>query len=190
MQHVHRDSQGFEVDSDGDYVLKNHTTSMDKSRQAESGTSILSPSSSPLGFISASQTDEWVLFTRGKNIYVLYTDDSILTGPDEAKLEQVVQIMKDANLDLTVEGDVSDFLGVNIKRHQDGTVYLTQPHLIDSLASQRIGSSGSEHQWQVNACHFQQATVVTRTFQNLMNISIAGESLASSTTLKRALGQT
>jgi len=41
--------------------------------------------------------------------------------------------VKDAGLDFTVEGDVSDFLGVNIKRHPDGTVHLTQPHFIDSI---------------------------------------------------------
>ncbi len=32
-----------------------------------------------------------------------------------------------------VEGDISDFLGVNIQCHNDGTVHLTQPHLIDSI---------------------------------------------------------
>ena len=41
--------------------------------------------------------------------------------------------MKKAGLDLTVEGDISDFLGINIQRHKDGTVHLTQPHLIDSI---------------------------------------------------------
>ena len=36
-------------------------------------------------------------------------------------------------MDITVEGDVSDFLGVNIQRKKDGTVHLTQPLLIDSI---------------------------------------------------------
>ncbi len=72
---------------------------------------------------------------------MLYTDDSILTGPDEAELDQIVQDMKDASLDLTVEGDVSDFLGVNIKRHENGKVHLTQPHLIDSILKE-LGLQG------------------------------------------------
>jgi len=41
--------------------------------------------------------------------------------------------MKRVGLELTVKGDNSDFLGVNIQHHEDGTVHLTQPHLIDSI---------------------------------------------------------
>jgi hypothetical protein len=32
-----------------------------------------------------------------------------------------------------VEGDIQDFLGININRTKDGTVQLTQPHLIDNI---------------------------------------------------------
>jgi hypothetical protein len=41
--------------------------------------------------------------------------------------------MKESGLELTVEGDVSDFLGVKIDRQSNGEVHLTQPHLIDSI---------------------------------------------------------
>jgi hypothetical protein len=41
--------------------------------------------------------------------------------------------MKAANLDLTVDGDVSDFLGVKIERLEDGSIKLSQPHLIDQI---------------------------------------------------------
>jgi hypothetical protein len=42
--------------------------------------------------------------------------------------------MKKAELDLTVEGDIADFLGVNIERSEDGKNFnLTQPHLIDDI---------------------------------------------------------
>jgi len=50
--------------------------------------------------------------------------------------------MKHAGLDLTVEGDISDFLGVNIQRHEDGTVHLTQPYLIDSILEE-LGLQGA-----------------------------------------------
>ena len=49
-------------------------------------------------------------FYRGKSIYVLYTDDSILASPDEQELDQIIEDMKGAGLDLTVEGDIR-FLG-------------------------------------------------------------------------------
>jgi hypothetical protein len=66
------------------------------------------------------------VFYKGTAMYTLYTDDSILAGPDKAELLDIIQQMKDANLDLTVEGDLSDFLGVNIDKQSDGTLLLTQ----------------------------------------------------------------
>ena len=38
-----------------------------------------------------------------------------------------------AQLDITVEGDLEDFLGVKISRKEDGTIHLTQPHLIKQI---------------------------------------------------------
>ena len=36
-------------------------------------------------------------------------------------------------MNITIEGDIQDFLGVNITRNGDGTVTLAQPHLIDQI---------------------------------------------------------
>jgi hypothetical protein len=84
-----------------------------------------------IGFIK-SDVDECV-FYKGTAIYVLYTDDSILTGPNAAELDAIIELMKKEGLDLTVEGDVSDFLGVKITRLEDGRIRLTQPHLIEQV---------------------------------------------------------
>ncbi len=70
---------------------------------------------------------------QGKAIYILYMDDSILTGPDLRELDKIIDDMKQVGLELTIKGDISDFLGVNIQHYGDGTVHLTQPHLIDSI---------------------------------------------------------
>jgi histone deacetylase 1/2 len=66
-------------------------------------------------------------------MYVLYTDDSILGGPNEKEIEEIIEKMKQIKLDITVEGDLSDFLGVNINRIDESTIELKQPHLIDSI---------------------------------------------------------
>jgi hypothetical protein len=66
-------------------------------------------------------------------LYVLYTDDSILAGPDLKEIDRIIEEMKQAKLDITIEGDLQDFLGVNIERKEDGTIHLTQPHLIDQI---------------------------------------------------------
>ena len=85
-----------------------------------------------LGF-KQSKVDECV-FYRGKTIYVLYTDDSILAGPDEKEINKIIKEMQSkAKLDITIEGDLADFLGVNIDRKEDGSIHLTQPNLIQQI---------------------------------------------------------
>ena len=79
-----------------------------------------------------SKVDECV-FYKGSTVYVLYTDDSILAGPDKAEIEEIIEDIKKADLDITVEGDLQDFLGINIDRKEDGTIHMTQPHLIDQI---------------------------------------------------------
>ena len=83
------------------------------------------------------------VFYRGNVIYVLYTDDSILAGPSQDEIDQAISDIKEAGLNITVEGDVQDFLGVNIERHDDGTITFSQPHLIDKiLQTVRLGTEG------------------------------------------------
>ena len=84
-----------------------------------------------VGF-TKSEVDECV-FYRGQVMYVLYTDDSILAGPSEEEIDKVIEDIKKAKLDITIEGDLQDFLGVNIDRKPDGSIHLTQPHLIDQI---------------------------------------------------------
>ena len=64
---------------------------------------------------------------------VLCTDDSVLAGPDKEELQQVMADIKKAGLDATEEGDIEDFLGVNIDQVDDETFDLSQPHLIEQI---------------------------------------------------------
>jgi hypothetical protein len=79
-----------------------------------------------------SKVDKCV-FYRGKTMYALYTDDSILAGPDQAEIDKIIKEMQQANLDITIEDNLQDFPGVNIDKHEDGSIHLTQPHLIDQI---------------------------------------------------------
>ena len=67
------------------------------------------------------------------HLYVLYTDDSILAGPNKEELQQVIKEIKKSGLNVTVEEDLQDFLGVRIDRMEDGSISLTQPQLIDQI---------------------------------------------------------
>jgi hypothetical protein len=84
-----------------------------------------------VGFVQ-SEVDECIFYRNGC-IYVLYTDDSILTGPDVKELHKVVSDLQETGLNLTVEGDVGDFLGVTIDHGTDGTIRMNQTLLIDKI---------------------------------------------------------
>ena len=75
--------------------------------------------------------DECV-FYRGKTVYILYTDDSILVGPVPEEIEQVLKDLKKENLEVTNEGNIEDLLGVNIES-KEGNIKLSQPHLIEQV---------------------------------------------------------
>jgi hypothetical protein len=83
-----------------------------------------------IGF-EPSHHDECV-FYRGKCIYVLYCDDSILCSESDDELDKAVADIKSTGLDLTDEGDIGDFLGVKMERKGD-EMHLSQPHLIDLI---------------------------------------------------------
>ena len=70
-------------------------------------------------------------FYRGSFVYILYKYDSIIAGPNQEDMDAVVADLKKANLEVTVEGTLEVFLGVNINRRKDGRIHLTQPYLIE-----------------------------------------------------------
>ena len=124
--------KGFEVQDDGqDYVLKLKKNLFGQKQAGRVWNQHLVNKLIEIGFIQ-SEIDE-CLFYKGKSLFVLYTDDSILAGPDPQELDDIIQEMKAVELNLTVEGDISDFLGVQIDRINDNTFNLSQPHLINDI---------------------------------------------------------
>ena len=59
------------------------------------------------------------LFYRGKTIYLLYTDDSILAGLCKKNIDTIIEDIKHHKLDITILGDLNNFLGVNINKKND-----------------------------------------------------------------------
>ena len=74
------------------------------------------------------------LFFRGKVMYALYIDDSILGAPTRHELDVAITAIKDANLQITLEGNLADFLGVKIERKSPNEIIFTQPHLILTIS--------------------------------------------------------
>lgn len=124
--------KGFEVeDQDQEYVLKLKKNLFGQKQAGRVWNQHLVDKLKEVGFIP-SEIDE-CLFYKGKSVFVLYTDDSILAGPDPQELDAIVQQMQAVGLNLTVEGDISDFLGVQIDRVNHNTFNLSQPHLINDV---------------------------------------------------------
>ena len=66
-------------------------------------------------------------------MYVLYTDAFILAGPNKAEIDQIIKDIQKLGLNITREGDIKDFLGINIKKRKGGNIELTQLHLINQI---------------------------------------------------------
>jgi hypothetical protein len=63
-----------------------------------------------VGFVQSKV--EKCVYYKGLVMYVLYTDDSTMAGPDQNDIELVKEQIQLANLNITVEGDIQDFLGI------------------------------------------------------------------------------
>ena len=125
--------KGIKVSEPGDWVLKVRKNVYGQKQAGRVWNQYLVEklTSPEVGF-RQSKYDECV-FYKGKAVYMLYTDDSILAGPDEAELRDIVESIRSTGLDITEEGDLEDFLGVNIDKVDEETYHLSQPQLIDSV---------------------------------------------------------
>jgi Reverse transcriptase (RNA-dependent DNA polymerase) len=84
-----------------------------------------------IGF-TQSQYDMCLLW-RDLCVLVIYTDDTIVTGPDEAKVKQVIKDIA-SKFTITSSEGVEDFLGVNTAINpQKGEIKFSQPQLIRSI---------------------------------------------------------
>ena len=114
--------KGIKVSKPGDWVLKVRKNVYGQKQAGRVWNQYLVEklTSPEVGF-RQSKYDECV-FYKGKAVYMLYTDDSILAGPDEAELRDIVESIKSTGLDITEEGDLEDFLGVNIDKVDEGNI--------------------------------------------------------------------
>ena len=83
-----------------------------------------------IGF-KQSKVDECVFF-RGNVIFIVYTDDGIFASPDKREVDKAIDEMKQ-HFDMEDQGDITDYLGVNVERQPNGDLKLTQPHLIQQV---------------------------------------------------------
>ena len=98
-----------------DYVLKLHRNIYGQKQAGRVWYQYLSKKLvEEVGF-TKSEVDECV-FTKGEVMYILYTDDSIIAAPKKSQVEEVMKDIEAAGLKITREGNVQDFLGINIEK--------------------------------------------------------------------------
>jgi hypothetical protein len=73
------------------------------------------------------------LFFPGNLIFLHYVDDCICLSPDAADVDKFIRDLREANFNVTDEGQLSDYLGVKVEKLPDGKFKLSQPHLIDQI---------------------------------------------------------
>ena len=126
--------QGFQVGEASDsssYLLEIHKNIYGQKQAGRVWNQYLVEKLLTIGFKQSEHDD--CIFYKGNAMYVLYTDDSILAGPDPKELDQIMDEIKTTGLKITSEEGIDDFLGVHIDKKDDGSFELTQPHLITSI---------------------------------------------------------
>jgi hypothetical protein len=86
------------------------------------------------------------LFIRNNCLVIVYVDDCLLFAPTDNILQQLIDSLQQ-EFNLTSEGDVGAFLGIDITRNADNFLELTQPGLIQKIISTcGLESESNEHQ--------------------------------------------
>ena len=66
-------------------------------------------------------------------MFVLYVDDGIFVSPDKNLIDKTIQDLIAVILKIEDQGYPLDYIGVNIKKNEDGSIKLSQPALIESI---------------------------------------------------------
>lgn len=85
-----------------------------------------------LGYVP-SKTDP-CLYYHGTATLMLYVDDGIFAGPSKTEIDGLITGLKQ-EFNITDEGDLKEYLGVLVEKQSDGTMKLSQPHLIAQVLS-------------------------------------------------------
>jgi Reverse transcriptase (RNA-dependent DNA polymerase) len=96
-----------------------------------------------LGFVQ-SRTNKCEFF-QGTTIFMVYVDYGILIDPDNSQIDKAMTDLQ-SKFEVQDEGNLSDYLGVKIQKHPDGSNEFTQPQLIDSILEdlKLIGHGGEK----------------------------------------------
>ena len=93
------------------------------------------------------------LYYKRNVVMLIYIDDCLVFSPDSKLIDKTISDLRNShkNFEGDDQGDVSDFLGIEVTHLKDGSIKLTQPHLIDTILKYL---SPREHQGKVHSSPF------------------------------------
>ena len=71
-------------------------------------------------------------------MYALYTDYLISEGPNKPKIYHIIKDMQEANLDITIDGDIQHPIGLKTERKVKGMIHLNQLYLTNQILKDLI----------------------------------------------------
>jgi hypothetical protein len=80
-----------------------------------------------VGFVQSEHNQ--CLFVSDKVICLVYVDDTLLYAPHMENINESIQSLTDAGMNLGIEHEVAGFLGVHIDRRSNGIINMTQTGL-------------------------------------------------------------
>jgi hypothetical protein len=96
------------------------------------------------------------VYYRGQVVFLVYVDDGIFIAPNQRLIQQAYDDLGIEAIDekgvhhrafrVTDEGDLADYLGVKIEQLPNGTIKLSQPHLIQQILDDLGFSSQTKSQ--------------------------------------------
>ena len=78
------------------------------------------------------KSDECV-FVHSKCVFVLYVDDGIFLSPDKNLIDKAIKDLIAVGLKIEGQGYPSNYIGVNIKKNEKGSIKLPQQASIQSI---------------------------------------------------------
>ena len=95
-----------------------------------------------IGFIPT-ESDPCV-FIQGTNILLQYVDDCVIISRSEGEANTIFNKLKQQGFELTDEGTMETYLGIQIDKHTNGGFTLSQPYLIDRLLNSIHGMNSAK----------------------------------------------
>jgi hypothetical protein len=123
---------GFDIDGSKRYILKLNKNLYGLKNASHNFWMLLKSGLEARGYERQSNADSCV-FIGKDSIVLVYVDDCIVISKRGSKAaDALIKSLKEGNenFDFTDDGDLDKYLGVDVKKHKDGSIELTQTHLI------------------------------------------------------------